>query len=275
MKNTNGTRVLPRFMGEEGEKYFTLQFSCREQPKAHIVFIPPFGEEMNRCRALVSEQARYFAQSGYSCTIMDFYGTGDSQGELQDASLQIWQRNIHLTVETLLREACVPVILWGLRLGAFIALDFAAKSALAIDSILLWQPVVSGERYVTQILRQRVAALASKDLPPETTAGIRKQLAQGQNVEVSGYTIGGQLMADIESLSFAHLGSVCAGKVYWLENVSEAGADLAAGTAKAIEQLKSLQNDVVVHTFSGPQVWQLHKRDSLPELISVTNGLLR
>ncbi len=274
MSRASGIKVLPRFMGEEGEQNFTLQFSCLEQPKAHIVFVPPFGEEMNRCRALVSEQARHFAQSGYSCTIIDFYGTGDSQGELQDASLQIWHRNIYLAVETLQREVCVPVILWGLRLGAFIALDFAAKSGLVIDSILLWQPVVSGERYVTQILRQRVAGLASKELPPETTTEIRQRLAQGESIEVSGYRLGGGLVADIESLSLAHLTALCAGKIHWLENVSEPGADLTPVTAKAIAQLKSLQNDVVVHPFTGPQVWQLHKRDSLPELIAITSSLL-
>jgi exosortase A-associated hydrolase 2 len=261
-------------MGEEGEKYFTLQVSCLEEPKAHIVFVPPFGEEMNRCRALVSEQARHFAQSGYSCTLIDFYGTGDSQGELQDASLQIWQHNIHLAIETLQREVSVPVLLWGLRLGAFIALDFAAKSALTIDSLLLWQPVISGERYVTQILRQRVASLASKDLPPETTTEIRKRLAQGESIEVAGYRIGGVLIADIESLSLTHMTALCTGKIHWLENVSEAGAAPAAGTAKAVEQLKSLQNDVVVHPFTGPQLWQLHKRDSLPELIAITSRLL-
>jgi exosortase A-associated hydrolase 2 len=267
-------KVFPRFMGVEGEQYFTLQFSDGKRPKAHIVFVPPFGEEMNRCRALVSEQARNFAQSGYSCTILDFYGTGDSQGELRDASLQIWRDNIRLTIETLQAETCVPVILWGLRLGAFIALDFAAKSAVAIDSILAWQPVISGERYVTQFLRQRVAALAGKNLAPETTAGILKRLLDGECVEVSGYTVGGQLMQDVGSLSLTHMTALCSGKIYWLENVSEPGAELAAATSKAIAQLKSLQNDVVVHPFTGPQVWQLHKRDSLPELISITSSLL-
>jgi len=159
-------------------------------------------------------------------------------------------------------------------LGAFIALDFAAKSALAIDSLLLWQPVISGERYVTQILRQRVASLASKDLPPETTTEIRRRLVQGERIEVAGYTIGGVLIADIESLSLTHMTALCPGKIYWLENVSEAGAGLTAGAAKAIETLKSLQNDVMVHPFTGPQLWQLHKRDSLPELIAITSSLL-
>ena len=273
MKNTD-IQACPRFLGGEGEKIFTLQACGRAPAKAHIVFVPPFGEEMNRCRALVSTQARHFAESGYSCTIIDFYGCGDSQGELRDASLQIWQENIRLTIETLQGEVDAPVILWGLRLGAFIALDFAAKTGLEIESILLWQPVLSGERYVTQILRQRVAALAGKDLAPETTAQIKAKLMAGECVEISGYTVGGTLMQDIEQLSLAGMTALCAGKIHWLENVSEPGAALTGATIKAVEKLESLQNDVVVHPFTGPQVWQLHKRDALPELISITRSVL-
>lgn len=266
--------TLPRFMGEEGETHFTLQFRSKGRPRAHIVFVPPFGEEMNRCRALVAEQARNFAESGYYCTIIDFYGTGDSQGELHDASLDIWQQNLRLTIETLKGEDSLPIILWGLRLGAFVALDFAAKSALAIDSILLWQPVLSGKRYVTQILRQRVASLVGKNLAPETTAQIRGKLVDGERVEISGYTVGGDLIQDIENLSLVGMTALCSGKIYWLENVSEPEMALTGATLKAIEQLKGLGNDVQVHPFTGPQLWQLHSRDSLPELISITRNLL-
>jgi exosortase A-associated hydrolase 2 len=272
MKN-NDIQVLPRFLGEEGERFFTLQIRCRQQPKAHIVFVPPFGEEMNRCRALVAEQARNFAAAGYACTLIDFYGSGDSEGELYDASLQIWQANIRLAIDTLLREESIPVNLWGLRLGAFIALDFAAASPGVIENILLWQPVVSGKRYVTQILRQRVASLAGKNLPPETTAQIRERLSSGENVEISGYTVGGTLMDDIEKLSLADMTALCAGKIHWFENVSEPGEELTGATLKAIGQLKKLQNDVEVYPFTGPQLWQLHKRDTLPELISITSSL--
>ena len=273
MKNSD-IKVVPRFLGEEGEKFFTLEMCRPEQPRAHIVFVPPFGEEMNRCRALVAEQARHFAESGYSCTVIDFYGSGDSQGELRDASMQLWHENIRLTIETLQEKVTAPVILWGLRLGALIAMDFAAKSAMEIESILLWQPITSGDRYVTQILRQRVATLVSKELPPETTTEIRKKLSDGESVEVSGYTVGGVLMQDLESLSLADMKALCSGKIHWLENISEPDAALAGGTSKAIEKLNDLGNCVVVHTFTGAPVWQLHKRDAVPELISITRGLL-
>ncbi|MDZ7782423.1 MAG: hypothetical protein U5K56_05590 [Halioglobus sp.] len=72
--------MKPGFLGEPGRRHFMLQFVCTGTPKAHIVYLPPFGEEMNRCRAAVAEQARQFAAMGYSCILIDFYGTGDSEG---------------------------------------------------------------------------------------------------------------------------------------------------------------------------------------------------
>ena len=149
---------------------------------------------MNRCRWLVSTQARSFARAGYSCTLIDFYGTGDSQGELCDASLKTWQDNIRLTIDTLQGEVSAPVILWGLRLGGLIALDYAAKNPDSTQDIILWQPVNAARVYVTQMLRQRVASLMVRDLPPETTKEIRQRLEEGEEVEIAGYLLGGPLI---------------------------------------------------------------------------------
>jgi exosortase A-associated hydrolase 2 len=266
--------VLPRFRGEQGAKFFTLQYSCGPSPKAHIIFLPPFGEEMNRCRSLVATQARNFANAGYSCTLIDFYGTGDSQGQLCDSSLQIWRENIRLTVEELKRECSAPLILWGLRLGGLIAMDFAKVSSIRPRDILLWQPVSAANVYITQVLRQRVASLMVRDLPPETTKDIRQKLEEGQNVEVSGYTIGRSLVRDIESIDLAAMTDLCTGKIYWLEHVVESGKEIGVASRKAVEQLSKQGNRVEVHTFSDPPIWLIHERDFAPQLLAATSRLL-
>lgn len=267
-------KVLPRFMGKEGEKYFTLQFSCEGLPRAHIIFIPPFGEEMNRCRALVSTQARNFAAAGYACTLIDFYGTGDSEGQLRDASLQIWRDNIRVTIDSLQSEANAPLILWGLRLGGLLALDFAAKSSLLLQDILLWQPVNAATTYVTQILRQRVASLMVRDMPPETTKAIRQRLEEGEDVEISGYTLGGSLIRDIEGIDMLAMSGLCSGKIYWLEHVIEAGKEIGVAAGKAVEQLTRQGNKVEVRSFSDPPIWLIHERDFAPQLLAATDDLL-
>ena len=263
-----------RFLGEAGGRFLCLHYQPAVSPAAHIIYIPPFGEEMNRCRALAAAQARQFADAGYSCTIMDLFGTGDSEGELYEASFAIWYENISTLIKTLLRDDDVPVILWGLRLGGLLALDYTRRSSLAIQNIILWQPVTAGKRFVTQMLRQRVASLVGKDLPPETTQQIRQRLEEGENVEISGYTVGGALLRDMEQTDFSAMVNLCPGKIYWLENVSDHEQPASTASRKMIDQLQGQDNNIELHLFADPPLWQLHKRDNAPELLDITGRLL-
>ncbi|MFT4517653.1 MAG: exosortase A-associated hydrolase 2 [Halioglobus sp.] len=268
-------KTTPQFMGDDSSgRFFTVTFSCMEKPKARIVFIPPFGEEMNRCRSLVAQQARSFATQGYACTLLDFLGTGDSQGELCDATLANWRENIRFTLEKIALEEDVPLILWGLRMGALIALDYAAKFRPAVRDIILWQPVTNGKMFVTQVLRQRVASLMVRELPAETTKEIRQKLEEGEKVEVAGYTLGGPLMGDFERIDLAQLTDLCSGSIHWLEHVIEPGKEPGIPAQKAIVQLREQGNTVVLKTFSDPQIWQIHERDFAPQLLALSDGLL-
>lgn len=271
--NVEGITMLPRFIGEASARYFTTQFSSAET-KAHIVFIPPFGEEMNRCRSLVASQARSFAAAGYACTLIDFYGTGDSQGELSESSLGIWYDNISRTIEFLKQELDQPVILWGLRLGGLLALDYAAKNPGSIQDIILWQPVNAAKVYVTQMLRQRVASLMVRDLPPETTKEIRQRLDDGEMVEIAGYIVGGVLINDIEAIDVESMSNICSGKIFWLEHVTGAGKEIGVASRRAVDSLSKSGASVEVFTFSDPPIWLIHERDFAPELLATTDSLL-
>jgi len=252
-----------------------MQFLPEERsPRGHIVFLPPFAEEMNRCRTLVADQARLFAQSGYACTVLDFYGTGDSDGELEDASLERWYANIELVIATIKADADIPLSLWGLRLGGLIALGFAAQSSWAIENILLWQPVNGAKIYVNQILRQRVAAMKLRGLPPETTQEIREKLAQGERIEVAGYVMGGQLLTEVEALDLSVMENLCHGQIFWLEHVIEQGRAPGVAAQKAIDLLKEHNAELVVQTFTDPQVWQIANREAAPGLLASTTELL-
>ena len=271
--STDKITMLPRFHGEPGKRFFTVQFRCVGEPQGHIVFVPPFVEEMNRCRSLVAEQARAFAAQGYLCTLVDFFGTGDCDGDLVDASLAQWRDNLDTAIAALLAEHDLPLVLWGLRLGALIAMDYAAVSQRPVRDIVLWQPVTSGKLYVTQVLRQRVASLMVRDLPPETTKEIRQRLAQGEHVEVAGYTLAGGLVADIEAIDTASFASLCSGTVHWLEHVTEQGKDIGIPSRKLVDQLAG-SNTVDVKTFVDPPIWQIHERDAAPNLLALSRELL-
>ena len=265
--------MLPRFHGETGQRFFTVQFRGTGTPQGHIVFVPPFVEEMNRCRSLVAQQARAFAAQGYLCTLVDFFGTGDCDGELVDATLAHWRDNLDAAIDVLQEEHELPLVLWGLRLGALIAMDYASKSDRAVRDIVLWQPVTSGKLYVNQVLRQRVASLMVRDLPPETTKEIRQRLADGEQVEIAGYTLAGDLVADIESIDTASFANLCSGTVHWLAHVVEEGKDIGIPSRKLVDQLAGT-NSVSVQTFMDPPIWQIHERDEAPRLLALTRELL-
>tara|TARA_R110000823_G_scaffold210224_15_gene340620 strand:+ start:12095 stop:12937 length:843 start_codon:yes stop_codon:yes gene_type:complete len=265
--------LRPRFLGAVGERVFSLQFSPGGAVRGHIVYLPPFAEEMNRCRTAVAAQARAFAAQGYACTLLDFYGTGDSDGLLEDASLQRWHENIHATLESLQADTEAPLILWGLRLGALIALDFAARGGHPVSGIILWQPVTGAALFVNQMLRQRIAMLSMRGLPAEKTGDIRARLAQGERVEIAGYTVSGQLVDDLEAIDMAGMRNLCSGRIHWIEHVMEPGREPGPASRKAIADLESRDNTIDTHTFTGAQIWQVANREPAADLIAVTSGL--
>lgn len=263
--------IRPIFIDATCGRLFGLYFSAGPAPRGALLYLPPFAEEMNRCRALASAQARALADAGISCLLLDPYGTGDSDGDLENATWAIWRNDALLAADWLSQAANCEVSLWGLRLGGLMAGSLFAEMPARFDRLLLWQPVINGKQYFTQYLRLRVAWLMERDMPAETTDGIRAAMASGTPVEVAGYMIAGHLAAGIDEARFPEGDTSLRGKrIDWLENSAEAGAALSIAARRAVDELQKREADVHSATFAGPPLWQLHKRDELPSLIQTT-----
>lgn len=252
---------------------FCVQFLPATPPRAHIIYLPPFTEEMNRCRCSVAEQARWFTEHGYSCSLLDFYGTGESPGNMADASLSIWLQNIEALQTSITQQHDVPVYLWGCRLGALLATHYIATRPTGIEQVIFWQPVTSGKTFVTQILRQRIASLMEKGGEAETTSEIRERLNAGENIEVAGYILGGRLMSEIDSLEINSSSPPSPIRVFWLEHTLDPSMPIGPKSQKAIDRLKESGAEVISSVFSGPPVWQLHERDTCEDLLKKTRAL--
>lgn len=265
--------ITPMFLDGSAGRLFALHFKPSGVPRGHIVYIPPLGEEMNRCRNLVATQAASFALAGYSCLVLDLFGTGDSEGELCDVSWEGWRQDVESGVAWLLSSQQCPVVLWGLRLGGLLALDLANSGDLQVQKLLLWQPVLNGKMYFTQVLRQRIANLVENGLPPETTDDMRGMLANGGRVEVAGYVFGSRLGADIDAIHASNFNSIAGVEILWCEQVTNSDKPLVPASQKLIAHLEFLGNEVKVIKHSSPPLWQLHKRDEANELLELTSGL--
>lgn len=252
---------------------FYLQFWPETPPRAHVIYLPPFTEEMNRCRAMVAEQARWFTREGLSCTLLDFYGTGESPGDLTDATVAIWQQNIADTIQQLLARHPGEIYLWGCRLGALTGFDFMQKNPDAMHKLLLWQPIADGKTLVKQILRQRSAAQIQKGEAPRPGADRSGRPAPGEIIEVAGYRMGADFLADIEQLDMRAATRIPAIDIIWFEHSADDGADVGARTMAVVAHLQQLNPGVALQLFAGEPVWELHKRASCDALLARTREL--
>ncbi|MBR0568578.1 hydrolase 2, exosortase A system-associated [Azoarcus sp. L1K30] len=268
------TETRPVFIDGSQGRLFGLYFPATVPARGAFLYLPPFAEEMNRCRALASAQARSFARIGYSCLLLDPFGTGESHGELEAASWDLWATDAGIAADWLARESGLCVSLWGMRLGGLLAGSMFESAPSRYGRLLLWQPVVNGKQFLTQYLRLRVAWLMERGLPAETTDLIRGRMAEGQVVEVAGYPLAGQLAAGIDAARlFSGESAMQAKRIDWFENVTNDSGALSIAARQVVSALEARGAVVGSHPFSGPPLWQLHERDALPTLISATTAL--
>lgn len=264
--------ILPQFIDSVAGKVFTLYFPAQGPARGALLYLPPLAEEMNRCRALVGRQARDLAKLGYAVLLLDYFGTGDSSGELKDASWDIWHADLNAAASWLEQQTGQSVILWGCRLGAMLAAEAASRAPDRYRRLLLWQPVIDGKMFLTQFLRLRVASLMDRGLPPETTDQMRAQFAEGKSVAISGYDLPAALGNAIDLLRLIDF-NLAHAQIDWLENVSEPGKPLTPGSQKTIGALLTQGAQIKAHPFTAPPIWQLHERDQAPALIEATHAL--
>ncbi len=116
-----------------------------------VVLCNPFGQEYLRAHRSLRRLAESLAEQGYAVLRFDYRGTGDSAGDMAGVTADDWVADIQLAVRELMDVAAVSrVSLVGLRLGALLAAQ-AARHIPAVSRLLLWDPIVSGHRYVDEI----------------------------------------------------------------------------------------------------------------------------
>jgi len=90
--------------------------------------------------------------AGFHTLRFDFYGTGDSGGELTDVDLIGLEADLETAIEELTEiTGLTKVTLIGLRLGGAIAAGVASRRGGKIDALVLWDPVTSGPEYLDQL----------------------------------------------------------------------------------------------------------------------------
>jgi exosortase A-associated hydrolase 2 len=185
--------------------------------RGDLIYLPPFAEEMNRSRRMAALQARALAAQGLGVLLLDPHGCGDSGGDFSAARWPLWQGDAIAAADWLNGRGRKRLALWGLRLGALLAAATAARYPNCFHRLLLWQPVASGEAFLTQFLRLRLAADMAGGAEGETTRALRRRLAAGETLEIAGYGLHPQLAAEIGGLKLEFLVRQAGLPVDWIE----------------------------------------------------------
>jgi exosortase A-associated hydrolase 1/exosortase A-associated hydrolase 2 len=242
-----------------------------------LVYLHPFAEELNRTRRMAAVGARRLAAQGVAVLQIDLHGCGDSAGDFGDASWDGWKRDVAAAAAWLRERMQCPVGLWGLRLGALLALDCARDPALAPDRLLLWQPVTNGSAYLTQFLRLRLAGdlLQEKDKGAEKAGGgtdaLRAGLRAGESLEVAGYRLAPALALPIDALDGSKLAPPC--PVQWCELTAAPDRPLPPAAARVAAAWREQGTRVDVHLAQGPQFWATPEIEEAPALVETTAAL--
>lgn len=266
------TAVEPFFLPTPGGPVFAVhhQPAAGVAVRGHVLVVPPFNEEMNRCRSMVTLQAREFAKLGFGTLLVDLHGTGDSAGEHGDARWALWLDNLKAALAWLQARPGGCIALLGIRLGAVLAAEVMATAEGAPRTLVLWQPVVDGKIHMNQFLRVRMAAqLDRPNLPKETTASMRKQLEAGESIEVAGYELHPELVRAIDAANLVKQRPP-ARQVLWLENVSADGGELPGPAVAAAKTWSEAGVAAEMQGYVGPAFWQVHERVLTPSIVAIT-----
>jgi exosortase A-associated hydrolase 2 len=216
--------------------------------------------------------ARALAAQGVAVLQVDLHGCGDSSGEFADARWETWKQDIALASHWLRRRIGCDIGVWGLRLGALLALDYAQTEP--VDRLLLWQPVTSGAGFLTQFLRLRVAGdMLQDEAAKGGTQALRAALQSGSSIEIAGYDLSPVLAQAIDGIDAALLTPRC--PVHWFEVVASADRPAPPTASRIVSAWRERGVDLQLDLVSGQPFWTTPEITECQQLVDATVSIYR
>ncbi len=207
-------RLEPVFIDSGAGRIFALLRAPASANRC-LLFVPPFGEEMNKSRRQFSDTANDLVANECAVLLVDLFGTGDSEGEFSQARWQTWKGDLAAAVSWVQAKGLSVDAVVAMRLGCALVAETLNDIDCRISKTVFWQPVTNGKQYTTQLLRARGAS-SMMDGNKETVEELRQRLVGAETLEISGYALSPDLWRDIEAVDLLpnlgnHLGQL---KVY-------------------------------------------------------------
>lgn len=253
----NREALSGEFVGTAGRRIFLLlrEPAVADGNRGSVLVIPPFGEEMNKSRRMITETAQRLCESGIAVIVPDLFGTGDSEGEFREAEVNRWVEDLATACKHAESRAMPVKAIVAVRLGCALAVAAQRSGALpAVEASAWWQPVLDGKRHVAQFLRLRVAGGSMRGDAPETVDELRQRSAAGETLTVAGYELSPSLVTGLEGLTVDTL-PAGSGRLHWFEIVRDAAAAAPLPATRFVEKARNGGSQVSLMTVAGEPFW--------------------
>ncbi|MFP2897130.1 alpha/beta fold hydrolase [Corallococcus sp. 4LFB] len=170
--------MTPCFFGTSERQLFGMHHPAQGAERATgVVLCYPAAQEYMLTHWAFRKLAGMLAREGFHVFRFDYYGTGDSAGEVHEGRVATWVQDIRNAANELQDVTGVQrVALVGLRLGAALAVR-AALEGLSTAALVLWEPLVEGEAWLRELeLLQARRATRTLFPQPESPLEVREEL---------------------------------------------------------------------------------------------------
>ncbi len=178
-----------------------------------VVFCQPLAHEFYNAHRCSVQLATALSEAGLAVLRFDYFGTADSPGDWEDASITRWVDDIGCAAAELRRRGIGRVCLAGFRFGATLAALYAAQRG-PLDALVLWEPLASGQQYLKELVALHTEMLhqdkITSEVPDEGLAGFR---------------YGGSLRAEIARIDLRAGEGTLAHNLLLIQSQEQAGED--------------------------------------------------
>jgi exosortase A-associated hydrolase 2 len=267
--------LKPEYLETPLGRLFVLYIGPRHavQPLRGVIALPPFAEEMNKSRHMLALLGQSLARAGMLYVLPDLHGTGDSEGDFEQATWEQWTSNVRSVADSLTERDMIGLDVVALRSGAFLIPGLDRSAYPGPQRIVIWNPVQRGAKMIDQLLRSKVIK-DSTITNPASVATVRDEIRRAGDMEIAGYRITDDLVSSVDRLELSRLQLPRDSEVHWID-VSPIETDKLPPNFVSVEgawlgRVKCVSYLRVV----GAQFWLGPEIDLVPELISQTTDIL-
>ena len=171
-----------------------------EENRPAVLFCHTHPVEQHIAHRGLVNYGRMLATQGYLVLRFDLFGTGDSEGEPHEASLNHWLGDISCAVGWLRENYGVTNLgALGLRLGASLLALTAERRSEEFGFLVLWSPITSGRAHLARLLRLEALARMRRGNSLQEAGG-EQNLRQDGEVEVMGIRMSQAQRQELQSL---------------------------------------------------------------------------